>query len=110
MSIIFFIVITVLGHVALWFQCNGQLLYKSWAENPMVVALIGVPVSYAFIQATRVGYDHFGQLWPMRIIGFSIGTAVFAVLTVVMMGEGLTLKTSILLALCLIIITIQIAM
>ena len=96
--------------MAVWFQCNGQLLYKSWAENPMVVALIGVPVSYAFIQATRAGYDYFGQLWPMRIIGFSIGTAVFAILTVVMMGEGLTLKTSLLLALCLIIITVQIAM
>tara|TARA_B100001123_G_scaffold170526_2_gene196192 strand:+ start:1148 stop:1480 length:333 start_codon:yes stop_codon:yes gene_type:complete len=110
MGIVYFFVITVIGHIAVWFQCNGQLLYKSWADNPMVVALIGLPVSYAFIQATRVGYDHFGQLWPLRIIGFSVGTAVFGVLTMAMMGEGLTAKTMLLLGLCAVIIIIQIAM
>lgn len=110
MILFYFIAITICGHIALWFQCNGQLLYKSWAQNPMLVALIGVPVSYAFIHATRIGYQHFGQLWPLRIIGFSIGTMVFGVLTMALMGEGVTIKTAVLLALSLLIVAVQVFM
>jgi len=53
-----------------------------------------------------VYYD--GQLWPGRFIGFTMGILSFALLTYIMMGEGLSTKTIISLILAVMIICVQI--
>ena len=52
------------------------------------------------------GFD--GMLWPGRILGFSIGTLVFGIFTYLIMNEPISLKTSVLLGLCVLIILIQV--
>ena len=69
---------------------------------------MGIPLSYIFITATKLGYEFFGNLWPIRIIGFSIGTIVFSFMTFYFMGEGLAPKTIICILLSLMIIMVQI--
>jgi len=49
-----------------------------------------------------------GQLWPSRLIGFSIGIIVFSLMSHFLFGEGITLKTSICLILSACILGIQI--
>jgi hypothetical protein len=101
----------IAGHILVWLQSSGQFIWKSFRDNTFLLCLMGVPMAYLFITATRIGYESFDQkLWPVRILGFSIGTMVFSGMTYFCLGEGLTLKTCISLLLCIAIILVQIAL
>jgi len=96
------------AHMLTWVQMNIQFMW-SWARNNQwFLALFGVPVAYLFIKATSFIYDYYGEIWPSRILGFSVGTLVFSVLTYLFMKEGINLKTGICLGLSVIIILIQV--
>lgn len=92
-----------------YFQINGQFL-SEWCKNhPLSLSLLGIPISYGFIIATKYGFDAFDDtLWPGRLIGFSIGIILFAFCTYVFFGEGLNAKTITTLVLSMVIISIQI--
>ncbi len=78
----------------IWFQTNGQFVWPWAKENPLLMALIGFPISYILIIATKyvvAGFD--GLLWPGRLVGFGSGMIVMAVLTWYFLGEGLNTKT-----------------
>ena len=73
------------------------------------MSLCGVPISYAYIFATHhlvIAFD--GELWPQRLIGFSVGMVAFAFLTWFHLDETLTLKTAVTLALAFAIVLIQV--
>ncbi len=84
----------VTTHIIIWFQVNGQFVWLWAKENPMLMALLGFPISYILIIATKfivAGFD--GLLWPGRLVGFGSGMIVMAILTWYMLGEGINLKT-----------------
>ena len=75
----------------------------------MVMAFLGVPISFAYIFATAYVVEYYeGDLWPSRLIGFAAGIVSFSFLTYMYMGEGLSLKTLITLILAIIIVLIQV--
>ena len=79
--IIFFVLIFVL-QVVIWFQINGQFIWPSFAKNELMLCLLGMPISWAFIKATKYGYIAFeGVLWPQRLIGFATGIILFSLFT-----------------------------
>ena len=93
----------------IWFQTNGQFVWPWAKENPMLMALIGFPISYILIVATKyvvAGFD--GLLWPGRLVGFGTGMIVMAILTYCYMGEGITTKTLISLVLATTLVFIQV--
>tara|TARA_Y100001937_G_C7112104_1_gene328155 strand:- start:686 stop:1021 length:336 start_codon:yes stop_codon:yes gene_type:complete len=111
MKVATFLSLVFLGHILIWFQSNGQLLWKAFRENPLLISLFGVPFSLMFIQATKIGYEIFNEnLWPVRIIGFTVGTIVFSFMTYFFLGEAISIKTGICLVLCIIIILVQVAL
>ena len=79
----------------IWFQTNGQFIWKWFANNPLILSVVGgSTISYAFIYATKYAFEHFdGLLWPGRFLGFALGISSYAILTWFFMGEGITLKT-----------------
>ena len=88
------ITLFALTHIIIWFQVNGKFVWHWAAKNPWTMALLGFPISYVLIIATKyivTGFD--GLLWPGRLIGFGSGMIVMAILTWYMLGEGLNLKT-----------------
>jgi len=98
------------GQVLIWYQTNGQFVWK-WADkHPFAMACIfAVPISYAFIIATKLVVGYFdGILWPGRLIGFATGITSFTVLTLIYLGEGINSKTLISLVLALALVLIQI--
>ena len=98
-----------LTHIFIWFQINGQFLWKWFSDNPLWLALFGAPVSYLLILSTKYMVQGFGGLlWPGRLVGFSLGMVVFAVLTSHFMNEGLTPKTIVSLVLATSLVAIQI--
>ena len=97
-----------IAQAMIWYQTNSQFI-SDWAkQRPMLIACMGVPISYILIHATKyvvAGYD--GLLWPGRLIGFSTGMLIMAFCTYIHLGEGITLKTGVTLTLALIIVLIQ---
>jgi hypothetical protein len=96
-------------HVVIWFQVNGQFVWPWAKENPMLMALLGFPISYILIIATKfivAGFD--GLLWPGRLVGFGSGMIVMAILTWCMLGEGLSTKTLVSLFLAVTLVMLQV--
>jgi len=99
----------LVGQVLVWYQINGQFLSEWMKKNPLAVSLLGIPISYVYIYATHhlvIAFD--GQLWPQRLIGFSLGMVAFAFLTWFHLNEALTAKTAVTLALAFEIVLIQV--
>jgi len=99
----------LLGQTLVWYQINGQFINNWVKEHPIVMALLGIPISYIYIYATQYTVEAFsGNLWPQRLIGFSMGMVSFAFLTYIHLNEALTPKTIVTLCLATIIVLIQI--
>lgn len=98
------------GQTLIWYQTNGQFKWKWFADHPLLVAIIfAVPISYAFIIATKLVVGYFdGLLWPGRFIGFATGIISFGILTSIYMGELITPKTAVSLILAITLVSIQI--
>ena len=92
-----------------WFQLNGQFVWPWFKNNAFILCLFGVPISYLYIEATRLGFIAFdGLIWPGRLLGFAAGMLTFAVCANVFMGEGLNTKTIVSLILATILTVIQV--
>ena len=106
-EIIITLTIFLFANVVVWFQLNGQLRWDWWKDNIWFVCLLGMPISYAFFKATTLGYQGFGSLWPVRLTAFSIGMITFPIMTYLIIGEGLTIKTIISIILSVVILLLQ---
>jgi len=99
----------LLGQTLVWYQINGQFISDWMKERPLLMSLLGVPISYVYIYATKDLVNAFdGDLWPQRLIGFSMGMVAFAFLTWIHLNQAITLKTAVTLALATAIVVIQI--
>ena len=96
-------------HIIIWFQVNGQFIWCWAKENPMLMSILGFPISYILIIATKfivAGFD--GLLWPGRLIGFGSGMIVMAILTWYILGEGISTKTLVSLTLAVTLVMLQV--
>ena len=108
-EILFCVGLSIIIHIFIWFQLNGQLIWDSFKNNTWLMCLMGVPISYGWIIFTRVGYEGFGELWPLRLIGFATGMISFSIITWIFMDEGITLKIFISIILSILILLIQLS-
>ena len=94
--------------ILIWYQGNGQFVYKWFRENTLILTLLGIPTSFFMIVATRYTVEGLGGvLWPMRFIAFSTGIFIFTILTWYHMDEPINLKTGVSLLLATAIVLIQ---
>ena len=106
----FFIVFIVylLSQVFTFYQIQGHLWNKWIKENPFLMSLMGVPIGYVVILASRQMVNLYnGETWPNRMIGFVIGVFVFSLMSWYILKEPMTLKTIICLILSFAILCIQ---
>ena len=106
LAILFFCI----GNILIWFQTNGQFLWKWFERNPLFLSIVfGGCISYFFIYATKYCYQYFdGLLWSIKFVGFAVGILTYAGMTYYFMGEGINIKTLVCLILAIIIIGIQV--
>ena len=97
----------VVSATAIWFQTHAQFFNEWSKDNAVLVAIPGFVISYWSIKATEnlaEAYD--GAVWPARLIGFGIGIILFSILTWIILGEKIEIKSAVcvLLAFCILII------
>ena len=84
----------LLVQIVTWFQLNGQFVWPWFKNNVFLLCLLGIPISWLYILATKWGFIAFdGLIWPGRLLGFAMGMLTFAVCANIFMGEGMTPKT-----------------
>ena len=108
-----YILITILiffiNNILIWYQLNSQLVWD-WAKGTKsmwIMSLMGIPISLLFWYATKWGYIGFGNLWAVRFMGFATSMLTFPVMTYLYLGETMSLKTILTLALAIIIMLLQ---
>lgn len=102
------VIFGVIAQIVTFFQLQGQIKYEWLKEHYWITVLLGIPISMLFMYSVKnmvIAFD--GQMWPSRLIGFSIGAIVFTWLSWLIFEEPLTLKTIICLILALGILVIQ---
>ena len=106
-EILFCILILFFTQIVIWFQLNAQVKWDWFKDNYWLMSLLGVPISYALLYSTKYGFQGFGELWPIRLLGFAVGMMTFPFITYMILGEGITLKTGISILLAIIIMLLQ---
>ena len=106
-DIVFCVLILFFTQIIIWFQLNAQLKWDWFKDNYLLMSLLGMPISYALIISTKIGYEGFGALWPIRLIAFAIGMISFPFITYFMLGEGITIKTALSILLATVILLLQ---
>jgi hypothetical protein len=98
-----------IAQILIFLQIQGSLKYQFLQDHKFWVLMMGAPISWIFMASVKnlVAWGD-GQIWPSRLIGFSIGIIVFSVLSIILFGEGVTLKTGVCLFLSALILGIQI--
>lgn len=109
MNLLLGILYGIIAQILVFFQIQGTLKYTFLQNNQWIVLLSGVPITWLFVESVKYIYQWSdGQLWPGRLIGFSIGIVVFTIMSILLFGEGINAKTSICLILSIAILLIQI--
>ena len=99
----------LLSHIIIWFQVNGQFVWPWAKDNPLLMSLMGFPISYLLIMATKYIVEGFnGLLWPGRLVGFGSGIMIMAILTWYFLGEGISTKTLVSITLATVLCCIQV--
>ena len=106
-EILFCILILFFTQIIIWFQLNAQVKWDWFKDNYLLMSILGMPISYALLYSTKFGFAGFGELWPIRLLGFAVGIMSFPVITYLVLGEGITLKTGISLVLAAAIMLLQ---
>jgi hypothetical protein len=107
-SIIFVLLVYLFSQAFTFYQLQGHLWNKWIKDHPLLMTLMGVPVGYFVILASREMVSLYGgETWPNRIIGFSIGVIVFSIMAWFILKEPMTTKTLICLFLSFVILLIQ---
>jgi hypothetical protein len=108
-DLIISIILIIIAQVMAYFQLQSQFIWTWAKQNPLLISLIGWPISIVLIYFTKYCASAFGgQIWPGRLIGFAVGAIVFAFLSHYVMNEPMNGKTTASLILAAGILLIQI--
>jgi hypothetical protein len=102
-------ILVLIAQFISYFQLQGQFISPWIKNNPMIMSLVGLPISLILIKFTKYCADGFGgEVWPGRLIGFAVGAIVFALMSHFLMKEPFNLKTIVSLCLASAILLIQV--
>ena len=102
------IIILFITQIIIWFQLNGQIKWDWFKDNYLLMSFLGMPISYALLYSTKYGFEGFGGLlWPGRLTAFAVSMITFPIITWLILGEGITLKSGLSLGLAVIIMLLQ---
>jgi hypothetical protein len=109
MDLIIGILYGIFAQILTFLQLQGNVKWGFLTKYPILTLLSSIPLSYMFLKSVEHLVKSFnGEIWPSRLIGFSIGIIVFALMSYLIFKEPISLKTIICLILGMAILAIQI--
>jgi len=79
---LFIFVVYTISQIFTFYQLQGHLWSKWIKDNPLLMTILGLPIGYVVILASRQMVELWdGQTWPNRIIGFCLGVIVFSLMS-----------------------------
>jgi multidrug transporter EmrE-like cation transporter len=108
MKIFYALLLAAVAQVISFIQLQGQIAWKFPRENPLVMMLLGLPISFIFIKTTKMFNEVYDANWPGRLIGFGVGVIIFTIMSWLVFREHPTPKTLTCLGLAFTIIVLQI--
>ena len=101
----------LIAYTCVWFQAYGTTKIDFLKSNKWIAYVVAVPITYFFIEGTRYFIEYFnGSTWSTRLVVFAIDMIIFTCLSYFIANEAITLKNAISLALCFVILSIQMLM
>jgi hypothetical protein len=98
----------LMGQIGTFMQLQGSYKYGWYQKYQWVVILASVPLGWLYIKSVNYFIEGFGgQIWPSRLLGFSVGIIVFTLMSHYLFNEPLNLKNSICLLLGFTILLVQ---
>lgn len=98
----------LMGQIGTFMQLQGSYKYGWYQKYQWVVILASVPLGWLYIKSVNYFIEGFGgQIWPSRLLGFSVGIIVFTLMSHYMFREPLDIKNGICLLLGFSILMIQ---
>lgn len=101
----------IAGHTFGWFAGNAQLVWKYWADKPLLSNIVfGIPAGLFFWYGTRFCFEASGgNLWSVRFLAAVMSYVTFPVMTWYFLNESMfTTKTMICVCLAISILFVQI--
>lgn len=109
MKLVIGISLLLVVYVIGWHQLHGQFIHPWFKKYETYLLFLSVPVTYLSIKSVKYINDYFnGQMWPNRILTFSVGMILFTVLTSIYFDEKPSTKTVVLLSLAFITVILQV--
>jgi len=109
MKLFWGISLLIVVYIIAWHQLYGQFINDFFKRYQTILILLSVPCTWASIHAIRFITEHFnGEIWPNRMLTFSIGIVMFTILTTIYFNERLTPKTLTLISLSALIVLLQV--
>jgi hypothetical protein len=88
--VVFSCLLTIAGHIFLWFQANSQFVWDWWRDHQIASVLIfSMPAAFCFFYGWTFAVQEFNSVWSARLIGFALSFTIFPVLTWYMLGESM---------------------
>lgn len=98
-----------LSYTVGWHMLYGQFINEWYKKNQHFLIFLSIPTTYLSILSVKYISEYFdGQVWPNRILTFSIGIVLFTIFTCYHFDEKIGHKTGTLLFLSALIVILQI--
>ena len=109
MDLILGLIYGLIAQILTFIQLQGNIKWGFLEKYPILTLLSAVPLSYLFLKSVEHLVKSFnGEIWPSRLIGFSIGILVFSLMSYYIFKEPITLKSFVCLILGMAFLGIQI--
>ena len=108
-NLLYGILYGTIGQFLSFMQLQASIKYGWHQKYFWLILLVGVPNTWVYMKSVNHFITAFdGEIYPSRLLGFSIGITVFAFMGWLLFNEVITAKTVVCLLLAVCIVLIQV--